>query len=70
MSPDINNHDDTARKERSAYNKMMNAMLTLEAPSRMKVLGAVAIMVKPAVPEAPTPPAAPEQPAPEAPKSR
>ncbi len=44
---DIKNPDETARLERSAYTRMMNALLTLEPASRMKVLGAVAIMVKP-----------------------
>ncbi len=47
MSPDIQNQEEIARKERSAYTRMMNALMTLEGPSRMKVLGAVAIMVKP-----------------------
>ncbi len=54
---DIKNPDETARRERSAYTRIMNAMLTLEEPSRMKVLGAVAIMIKPAL--APEPPSTP-----------
>lgn len=47
---DIQNHDETGRKERSAYTRIMNAMLTLEPASRVKVLGAIAIMVRPTVP--------------------
>ncbi len=55
--PDIrNNNEVAAERERNAYNRIMRAMLTLEEPSRMKVLGAVAIMIKPAL--APEPPSA------------
>ncbi len=45
---DIQNQDEIARRERGAYTRIMNAMMTLEEPSKMKVLGAVAIMIKPA----------------------
>lgn len=44
---DATNRGDVSRTERTAYNKIMNAMLTLEPTSQMKVLGAIAIMVKP-----------------------
>ncbi len=53
---DIQNQDEIARRERSAYTRIMNAMMTLEEPSKMKVLAAIVIMLKPAL--APEPPSA------------